>query len=206
MLFRAALTQVRCFTSSVRARVLRCAMSRVIPILATRSNGMRHRVQGQRPRFRMPARRILQQMSYVKHLSSGKLALLLLVVCRICEYTRVETPPNVVTAFNSYSMLIRFQEFIVKNNRPLCMVDFSVAMRHECTVRPLAANVLCCKSFEGIWELSFKRIEDPHRKPNKSHAPSPGKQCVRTPDRTVSTSYSLTHSLLQDKQAIVWHC
>jgi len=206
MLFRAALTQVQCFTSSVRARVLRCAMSRAIPILATRSNGMRHRGQGQRPRFRMPARTILRQLSYVKHLSSGKLALLLLIVCRICEYTRVKTPPNVVTALDSHSVLIRFQEFIVKNNRPLCMVDFSVAMRHECTVGPLAANLLCCESFEGIWELSFKRIEDSHRKPKKSHAPSPGKQCVRTPDRMASTSYSLTHSLLQDKQAIVWRC
>jgi hypothetical protein len=90
-------------------------------------------------------------------------------------------------------VLIRFQEVIVKNNHPLCMVDFSAAMCHECTVGPLAANLFCWESFEGIWELSFKRIEDPQRKPKKYHAPSPGKQCVQTPDRTVSTSYSSTH-------------
>ena len=55
MCSRATLTRLRLFASSIRARFFRWVISHCIPILAVRSNGIRHWGQEQRPRFRIPA-------------------------------------------------------------------------------------------------------------------------------------------------------
>ena len=65
--------------------------------------------------------------------------------------------PDGVTALNRHSVLICFQELIVKDDCPLSMVDFSMAMRHKSAIGPFPANVLCCEGLEGVRELSFKK-------------------------------------------------
>jgi hypothetical protein len=65
--------------------------------------------------------------------------------------------PNAITAYNHDSMLIRFQEFIIKDDLPLSVIDFSMTMGHECSVWALSTQVLCGEGFKCIWELSFKK-------------------------------------------------
>ena len=57
---------------------------------------------------------------------------------------RIETEPNPVTTVdhNTVTVNVRIQEFVIKDDRPLSMIEFSVTMRHECAVRPLPANAL----------------------------------------------------------------
>jgi hypothetical protein len=100
-------------------------------------------------------------VSFTKHQCSSGLDLLLLVVCRKGKYTRVETTPDGITALNCHSVLICFQELIIKDDRPLSVVDFLMAMGHKSAIGSFPANVLCCKGLEGVRELSLKRIEDP---------------------------------------------
>ena len=55
--------------------------------------------------------------------------LLFLVIRGMGEYTQVKTIPFVMTTLN-HSMLICFQKFIIKDNRPLSMVYFLITMYH----------------------------------------------------------------------------
>jgi len=104
----------------------------------------------------MVARIILPRVSLTDVGVLGVKDLLLHVVRRICEQTRVKPTPDVIVALNHHPMLVCFQEFIVKDDRPLSMIHFSLAMCHKCGARSFPANVLCCEGFEGIGELSFE--------------------------------------------------
>jgi hypothetical protein len=73
----------------------------------------------------------------------GGLHLLLLVVCRICEYTRVKTMPDTVITLNCHSVLVCIQEFTIQDNRPLAVVHFLMAMCHKGGIRSLPTNVCC---------------------------------------------------------------
>jgi hypothetical protein len=54
-------------------------------------------------------------------------------------------------------MLIRFQEFIIEDDRPLSVIDFSMTMGHEYPVWALSTQMLSGEGFKCIWELSFKK-------------------------------------------------
>jgi hypothetical protein len=56
-------------------------------------------------------------------------------------------------------MLVRFEEFIIKDDSPLSMKHFSVAMRHEYTVGSFLTNEFLRERFECIGELSCKRVK-----------------------------------------------
>jgi len=60
-----------------------------------------------------------------------------------------------ITALDYDSVLVRFNEFIVKNDHPLGMVHFTVTMGNKGGIRPFAPNVFCCKGLEGIGELKI---------------------------------------------------
>ena len=84
--------------------------------------------------------------------------LLFHVIRRISDYTWVKTSRNLVTTLDHYTMLVCFQEFIVKYDWPLCMVHFSMTMTHEHGVGFLSmANVVSCKDLEGIRKLSVPK-------------------------------------------------
>jgi len=135
-------------------------------------------------------------VSFVKCWCSQGIHLLLLVVCRICEYTGVNPTPDPITGLNRHSVLVCCHKFIIKDDCPLSIVHFSVTMCHKGGIRALPANVICSKGFESIRKLSFNRIEGSHsRQLKKLHAPSPDKQCVRTDDMKVLTFDPLTCSL-----------
>ena len=59
---------------------------------------------------------------------------------------------------NYDSMLVCFEEFIIKDDSPLSMIYFSVAMCHECAVESFPTNEFLCKGFEFIQELWCKRV------------------------------------------------
>jgi hypothetical protein len=104
----------------------------------------------------MLAIRILSKLR-VKDTSIQKsLGLLLLVVLRICKYMRVKATSNAIATHNNDSMLKSFQEFIIKDDLPLSIIDFSMTMGHECSVWALSTQVLSGEGFKCIWELSFK--------------------------------------------------
>jgi len=60
-----------------------------------------------------------------------------------------------ITALDYNSMLVCFNEFVIKNDRPLGMVYFMVTMGNKGGIRPFAPNVFCRKGLEGIGELKF---------------------------------------------------
>jgi hypothetical protein len=136
--------------------------------------------------------------------ASAHLGLLLWVVCRICEYARVEATFDAIKASNHDSMLVCFEEFIIKDDSPLSVIHFSVAMCHEYAVGSFPTNEFFREGFECIGELSCKRIEPALIENLKSsYSQFQNKLCVQTPGRTVSIFYLLTHSQCQDKQVIV---
>ena len=65
--------------------------------------------------------------------------------------------PNGITTLDDSSVLVCFQEFIIKNDRPLSVIDFLLTMGHEYRVWALSTKMLHGKGFECIWELSFKK-------------------------------------------------
>ena len=68
--------------------------------------------------------------------------------------------PDVITTLNHDSVFICFQEFIIKDDCPLGMIDLSMAMGHEYTVWALSTKMFCGEGLKCIWELPFKRNED----------------------------------------------
>jgi len=118
---------------------------------------------------------------------------------------RVKATPDAITALNHNSVLVCFKKFIIKDDRPLGVIDFSMTMGHENTVWALATKILCGEGFKCIWELSFKKEWGSHTstKPMRSYSPSPGRQHAQMLDMMVLTFCPSTHSPSQDKSAIV---
>jgi hypothetical protein len=79
--------------------------------------------------------------------------ILLLIVGRVYEYARIETASNPVATVDHNTVHISLQEFIIENDCPLSVVDFSMTVRHERPFGPLPANVLRCEGLEGGGEL-----------------------------------------------------
>ena len=65
--------------------------------------------------------------------------------------------PNGITTLDHSSMLIGFQEFIIKDDRPLSVKYFPLTMGHEYGVWALSTQMLRGESLECIRELSFKQ-------------------------------------------------
>jgi len=60
-----------------------------------------------------------------------------------------------ITALDYNSVLVHFNEFVVKNDCPLGMVHFTVTMGNKDGIRPFASNVFHRKGLEGIGELKI---------------------------------------------------
>jgi len=101
-------------------------------------------------------------------------------------------------------MLVCFEEFIIKDDSPLSVIHFTVAVCHECAVGSFPTNEFLRKGFECIGELWCKRVE-PALIAGFKYLCSQfqNMQCVQTPGRTVSIFYPSTHSQTLDKQVIV---
>jgi hypothetical protein len=69
----------------------------------------------------------------------------------------VKTTPKAIAALDHSSVFIGFQEFIIKDDSPLSVIDFSMTMGHECAVWALSTKMLCGEGFKCIWKLSFKK-------------------------------------------------
>jgi len=98
-------------------------------------------------------------VSFTNCKTSADIDLLLWVVSRIREYARVEATFDAIKAGNYDSMLVCFEEFIIKDDSPLSVIYFSVAMCHECAVRSFPTNEFLRKGFEFIRELWQKGVE-----------------------------------------------
>src|ERR1700679_2747998 len=120
--------------------------------------------------------------------------LLLLVVRGIRKYTRIKMTLNTVATFNHHSMFVRFQEFVVKDDCPLGMVDFSLTVGHEDIVWTLAANMFCGEGFKCIWKLLLRVENCIYKSKSMSrHSPSPSRQYVQMLDMLALTFYPSTH-------------
>ena len=101
-------------------------------------------------------------MSFAKRWSAIGKKILLWVVRRIREYAREKTTPDAIRALYRYAVLICFQEVIIKNDCPLSMVHFSLAMRHEGRLNSFLADVFCRERFERVRKLPLNEIEGLH--------------------------------------------
>ena len=147
---------------------------------------------------------VVRCVSFTNCKASADLDLLLWVVSRIREYVRVEAMFDAIKAGNYNSMLVCFEELIIKDDSPLSVIYFSVAMCHECTVGSFPTNEFLGKRFECIGKLWRKRVEPALIAHLKSlYSQFQNRQCAQTPCRTVSIFYLSTHSQSQDKQVIV---
>jgi hypothetical protein len=88
--------------------------------------------------------------------SSARQSVLLTIISRIRKYSRIETAPNPVVAVDNNAMRVGLQEIVIKNDRPLGIIYFSMTVRHESTIGSLPTNVLVGEGLEGVWELSIK--------------------------------------------------
>jgi hypothetical protein len=135
-------------------------------------------------------------VSFTNCRASADLDLLLWVVSGICEYARVEATFDVIKAGNYDSMLVCFEEIIIKDDSPLSVIQFSVAMCHENAVGSFPTDEFLREGFECIGELLCKRVEPALIANSKSlHSQIQNKQCAQTPGRTVLIFYLWTHSL-----------
>ncbi len=105
--------------------------------------------------------------------------LLLRVVCRIRKYTRVKTTMDAITALDYHAVLICCQKFIIKNDCPLSVEDFSLAMCHKGRADSFLAGILCRKGFEGIRELILANLRIYTQLRGELHLLSPNKQHVQ---------------------------
>ena len=64
---------------------------------------------------------------------------------------------NTIATLDHNSVFIGSQEFIIKDDSPLSMIDLSMTMSHECTVRAFSTKMLGGEGFKCIWKLSFKK-------------------------------------------------
>ena len=64
---------------------------------------------------------------------------------------------NVIATVYHNSMLVCFQEFIIKDDCPLSVIDFSMTMGHECAAWAFSTQVLRGECFKCIWKLSVKK-------------------------------------------------
>ena len=76
------------------------------------------------------------------------------IVSRISEYSWKQTPLNPITTCKHNSVLIRLEEFIVKNFLPLGMEKLPVAMRIRGVARWSASGMLQNEVFEVVWQLA----------------------------------------------------
>jgi hypothetical protein len=118
--------------------VSRCVTSQCFPILSKPSSGIK-REHGQRPGFRrVLAMGILKYASVARFRWLKRWYVLLTTISGICEDTKIETAPDPIITVNHNTVNVRFQEFIIRNDRPLSMIEFWVATSHERTVWSLS--------------------------------------------------------------------
>ena len=105
-------------------------MSRARPILSNRSLGMRHRGHGHIPLSRIVAIKTLSifhgQLQAIVSRIIGHL--LLRVVSRVCENSRIDLLHNAIMAFNDNTIFVCMKEIVVKYNSPDTMHKFLMAV------------------------------------------------------------------------------
>jgi hypothetical protein len=70
---------------------------------------------------------------------------------------------NAIAALNHNSVLICFQEFIIKDDCPLCVIDFSMAMGHECCcLGPFHQDASVAKALNASGSCHSKRNGGSH--------------------------------------------
>jgi hypothetical protein len=96
---------------------------------------------------------IILHEGYTKLWQITIIHLLFWIICRVCEYARVNPTTDAITAFDDNSMPICLKELIIQNNQPLSMKHLSMTMSHKNTVRSLPTYMFHCESFKAVWKL-----------------------------------------------------
>lgn len=81
--------------------------------------------------------------------------LLLLIVGRICEESRVKSPNNRVRTIDNYTVQVRFNEFIIYEDFPLSVNQLSATVCHQCVAWTFSIHIIYDKILERIRKLSF---------------------------------------------------
>lgn len=154
MISRAVSTLRLLASSSTRARLSRCCMSRFMPMFRTRDFGMRHRGHRQLPLSRTVARSTLFcNKTSCKGLNCQIGHILFWIIRGISEDPRIKSSHDPITTLDYDAMFIGFYEFIIQEYCPLCMHDFTAAMSYYGFYGPLASHIFSGKVFKCIWKL-----------------------------------------------------
>src|ERR1700729_1941687 len=106
-----------------------------------------------------------------------KFCLLLGIICRICEDSRIESSRKPVTTFDHNTVAIGFQELVVKEYRPLRMHDFSTAMSHQGFDGAIGSHVLSGEVLKCVWELQHSVGESTRQQISDTSLQFGNKQC-----------------------------
>jgi hypothetical protein len=69
-------------------------------------------------------------------------AILLGVICRVCEYPGVKSTRDSITTFDHYTVLVCVHKLVIKNYLPLGVVAFPTAVTEELCLELLRSAVL----------------------------------------------------------------
>lgn len=75
------------------------------------------------------------------------------IVSRVSENLRVKATLYSITTEYYNSMLAGLHKLIVKQNFPLCMIEFPMTVCHEVSTGSLTTEVFRGEIFETIWKL-----------------------------------------------------
>jgi hypothetical protein len=125
----------------------------------------------------------------------------------LISYTVTQHPTsfqahNLVLPAISHSESVCLQGFVIKNIKndcPLSMIEFSVAISYEHAVWSFPANVVCRKGSGGVWEPSFKLFEFPIACKGEVLTLTKQAMCLNTSWYRLDF-YTSAHFWLQDKE------
>jgi hypothetical protein len=80
-------------------------------------------------------------------------ALLLWIICGVCEYSRIKSTCNAITTFNHDTVFIGIQEFVVEDNLPLSVNTLPATVTGELWLELLRTTMLICEILERVGKL-----------------------------------------------------
>jgi hypothetical protein len=122
---RACSMMERWSSVSERLRVSRRFISKSVPMSLILSFEMRHRGQGQRPRFRTVAIMVLLVRQYRLVTGSWKYSPFG-IVCRVGDEPWEHQPGNAIFKSNLNAMLVCLEEFLVDEQGPSAVVEITL--------------------------------------------------------------------------------
>ena len=77
------------------------------------------------------------------------------IISGVGKYPWIKPSLDTIAATNGNSVFPCFKEFIIKENQPLCMKHFAMAVGHEISGRCFTPEMTACEILKTIGELEM---------------------------------------------------